>query len=132
MAAWAAKREYDAMTYLDTGLLTSNTEIISLLRDLRSLTSFNLVKEPGCYKWRDLEYTGKLIPVTATHAIARKLPRHIAINAYTRRTTTSTAQTVTRPSRVVSFSVPQALQHAQPTLTESWSSMSTFFRRLSS
>lgn len=83
MAAWAAKREYDAMTYLDTGLLTSNTEIISLLRDLRSLTSFNLVKEPGCYKWRDLDYTGKLIPVTATHAIARKLPRHIAINAYT-------------------------------------------------
>ena len=106
MAAWAAKREYDAMTYLDTGLLTSNTEIVSMLRDMRSLTAYNLVKEPGCYKWRDLEYTGKLIPVTMTHYIARKLPRHISINAYTTPFAREDAQLVSKTDYVAGSFAP--------------------------
>lgn len=83
MGAFALKREYDAMTYIDTGLLETTTEIVTLLQDIKSVTAYNLVKEVGMYKWRDVDYTGKIIPMTIAHFIARRLPQHIAINQYT-------------------------------------------------
>ena len=45
MGGFAAKREYDAMTYIDTGLLTSSSEICNFLEGMKSVTAYNLVKE---------------------------------------------------------------------------------------
>lgn len=83
MADFAAKREYSCMTYIDSGLLTTTSETIAWARDFRDIFAFNLVKESGCYSFRDANYTGKIIPVTVTHYIAKALPRHIAKYSYT-------------------------------------------------
>lgn len=82
MAAFAAKREYSCMTYIDTGLLTTVSEITAWARDFRDIFAFNLVKESGCYSFRDTKYTGKIVPVTTTHFIAKALPRHIGKYEY--------------------------------------------------
>lgn len=73
----AVKREYDAMTYIDTGLLTSVDDTIKWLEDYSLLTGHNVVKELHHYKIRDIKYTGKTIPVTITYFIAGNLPTHI-------------------------------------------------------
>ena len=82
MAEFAANREYSSMTYIDTGLLTTVPELISWGNDFRDITGFNLVKEPCCYHYRDSQFTGKIIPLTTTHFVAKALPKHIAIKSY--------------------------------------------------
>ena len=83
MGGFAAKREYDAMTYIDTGLLTSTSEIENFLEGMKSITAYNLVKECGTYNYRDASYTGKIIPMSITHWLSGALPRHISIESYT-------------------------------------------------
>lgn len=83
MAVFAAKREYSCMVYIDSGLLTTVSEVTAWARDFRDIFSNNLVKESGCYSIRDTKYTGKIIPVTTTHYIAKALPTHIAKYSYT-------------------------------------------------
>ena len=82
MASFAAKREYDAMTYIDSGTMTSSSEIINFLTGLKSITAYNLVKECGTYNFRDVEYTGKIIPMSITHWLSKALPKHISIESY--------------------------------------------------
>lgn len=83
MGGFAAKREYDAMTYIDTGLLTSTSEVANFLEGMKSITAYNLVKECGTYNYRDASYTGKIIPMSITHWLSGALPRHISIESYT-------------------------------------------------
>jgi len=83
MAALAILRKYDAMTYLDSGLLEQTGEYSNWLVSMRDVYAYNLVKECGMYEWRDNEFTGKLIPLTMTHWLARKLPVHMSINSLT-------------------------------------------------
>lgn len=83
MAAFAAKREYDAVTYIDSGLLSTVSEVSNFLKELKNLNAYNLVKECGSYKYRDSDYTGKIIPMTITQYVAKALPKHISINQFT-------------------------------------------------
>lgn len=83
MGGFAAKREYDAMTYIDTGLLTSSSEICNFLEGMKSVTAYNLVKECGTYKYRDADYTGKIVQMSITHWLCKALPTHISIESYT-------------------------------------------------
>src|SRR5699024_9620766 len=83
MGGFAAKREYDAMTYIDTGLLTSASEVANFLEGMKSITAYNLVKECATYNYRDASYTGKIIPMSITHWLSWALPRHISIESYT-------------------------------------------------
>ncbi|MCM1218301.1 MAG: hypothetical protein NC548_27765 [Lachnospiraceae bacterium] len=83
MVGLATRRMYDLMTYLDTGLLETNTEIINWGKDMYDVYGYNVVKEAGCYKYRDLRYTGKTIPMTITHFLAKALPNHMAVYGLT-------------------------------------------------
>lgn len=83
MATFAAKREYDAVTYIDSGLLSTTSEVINFLRELKNISAYNLVEECGSYKYRDSDYTGKIIPMTITQYVAKALPKHVSINQYT-------------------------------------------------
>lgn len=83
MAGLAILREYDCMTYLDSGLLTTNAEIINWGKNMNEVVGYNVIKESGCFKYRDLNYTGKIIPLTITHFLAKAIPNHMAIYGLT-------------------------------------------------
>lgn len=76
MAALAIKREYDAMTYLDCGLLDTVDDVIAWGEAYKDIYSDNIVKQAHHYKLRDTDYTGKTIDVTTTYYMAGLIPRH--------------------------------------------------------
>lgn len=77
MAALAGKRMYDCMTYLDSGLVNTTSGLISFLTSLKNIYGFNVIKECHNYKWRDMNYTGKVCNMTITHWLAKALPNHM-------------------------------------------------------
>lgn len=77
MAAFAKHRKYDCMTYIDTGLSKTATDVITKLKSMIKLSSNNLVKEPHCYMYRDRKFTGKSCEMTITHWFAKAFPIHI-------------------------------------------------------
>lgn len=77
MGALAHKRLYDTMVYLDTGLIDNVNDLVAWGIENVNMQSENLVKEAHCYKIRDLKYTGKTIPMTITHFLAKYLTTHI-------------------------------------------------------
>lgn len=79
MAGFANKRMYDCMTYLDSGLISTTQGLINWLTTMKNVYAYNLVKELHCYKYRDTKYTGKIVPMTITHWIAKALPEHMNI-----------------------------------------------------
>lgn len=79
MVGLATRRMYDCMTYLDSGLLETNTEVINWAKSIYDVYGYNVIKESGCYKFRDLNYTGKIIPMAITHYLAKALPNHMAV-----------------------------------------------------
>jgi hypothetical protein len=79
MVAFAIKREYDCMTYLDTGLLKTSNEIITWLKKMNNVYAYNVLKEMHCYEYRDRSFTGKKVPMTITHWLAKALPTHIGL-----------------------------------------------------
>lgn len=76
MVTLALKRQWDAMTYLDSGLIDTVDETINWLTEMKDYYGNNVIKELHHYKIRDTEYTGKTIPMTTTYFIAGTLPRH--------------------------------------------------------
>lgn len=79
MAEFSNKREYDCMCYLDSGLNMTVSECVSWLRGMKNITGYNVVKDVGCYKYRDSKFTRKVIPCTMTHFISKALPKHLTI-----------------------------------------------------
>lgn len=79
MAEFSNERKYDCMCYLDSGLNTTNSECIAWLRGMKDVHGFNVVKDVGCYKYRDSTFTRKAIPCTMTHFISKALPVHLTI-----------------------------------------------------
>lgn len=77
MAEFAKKREYDCMTYLDSGLATTVTECVSWLRSMEDVYGYNIVKDIGSYRYRDVKFTRKVIPLSVTHWMAGALPAHL-------------------------------------------------------
>lgn len=78
MAEFSNKREYDCMCYLDSGLNTTISGCAAWLRGMKNVYGFNVVKDIGCYKYRD-PFTRKVIPCTMTHFISKALPAHLMI-----------------------------------------------------
>lgn len=78
MAKFSNDREYDCMCYLDSGLNTTFAECVSWLRGTQEINGFNVIKDIGCYKYRDAKFTRKIIPCTMTHYISKALPMHLA------------------------------------------------------
>lgn len=78
MAKFAQGREYDCMTYLDAGLCQTVGESMVWLKSMKDIYSYNLVKEIGCYKYRDSRFTRKVVPMTITHWLAGTLPFHLS------------------------------------------------------
>lgn len=78
MANFAKERQYDCMTYLDSGLCQTTAECISWLKSMREVYAYNVVKELHCYKYRDVKFTRKVIPMTITHFLASALPYHLS------------------------------------------------------
>lgn len=78
MADTANYRMYDAMCYLDSGLLETTTEILNwhTKTAIKNIYGTNIIKEMHCYKVRDIDYTGKTIPVTSTYKLAATIPTH--------------------------------------------------------
>ena len=76
MVALALQREWDAMCYIDGGLLSTVEESINWLTEMKDYFGNNVIKEMHNYKIRDTDYTGKTIPVTTTYYIAGRLPHH--------------------------------------------------------
>lgn len=76
MARLALTREYDAMCYLDTGMLITTADILAWAEEFSDIFGYNIVKEGHCYKVRDVDYTGKTIPVTTTYNLAKLIPTH--------------------------------------------------------
>ena len=89
MAGLAYKRAYDCMTYLDSGLLETNQEVLSWAKGMIDVWGYNVVKESGCFKWRDIDLdgiiqaSGKMLPMTITHYLAKALPNHMAVYGLT-------------------------------------------------
>ena len=79
MAAFSNEREYDCMCYLDSGLCTTVSECSAWLRGMKNVHGFNIIKDVGCYKYRDAKFTRKAIPCTMTHFISKALPAHLTI-----------------------------------------------------
>lgn len=79
MVELAKSREYDCMTYLDSGLCQTTSECISWLRSMKEVYAYNVVKDIGCYKYRDARFTRKVIPMAITHWLAGALPTHLSI-----------------------------------------------------
>ena len=77
MVGLATYRQYDAMTYLDAGLVDTVDETIEWLDDMKKVWNYNVIKELHNYKIRDTEYTGKTIPVTTTYFLAELIPYHL-------------------------------------------------------
>lgn len=78
MVELAKLREYDCMTYLDSGMCQTATECISWLKSMKDCYAYNVVKDLGCYKYRDAKFTRKVVPMTITHWIAGALPTHLS------------------------------------------------------
>lgn len=78
MAKFANERQYDCMTYLDSGLCTTTAECISWLKSMKDVYGYNIVKELHCYKYRDSKFTRKIVPMTITHWLAGALPYHLS------------------------------------------------------
>lgn len=97
MAGLATRRMWDLMTYLDTGLLETNAEVINWGRNMSNVYGYNVVKESGCYKYRDLKFTGKIIPMTITHYLAKAIPNHMAIYGLTEPFAKELARLSSRP-----------------------------------
>lgn len=76
MAALAMARQYDCTCYLDAGLLDTTTETLYWLALFENIAHPNVNKETHHYKYRDLDYTGKLIDVTTTFYLAGLIPTH--------------------------------------------------------
>ena len=76
MVALALKREWDCMTYIDSGLLSTVEETINWLTEMQDYNGNNVVRELHHYKIRDIDYTGKTIPVTTTYHLASRIPKH--------------------------------------------------------
>lgn len=76
MAATALYRKYDAMCYLDSGFLSGIDELIRYHKNFRDVYGNNIIKEMHHYKVRDIDYTGKTIPVTTTYFLASRIPTH--------------------------------------------------------
>lgn len=79
MVELARKREYDCMTYLDSGMCQTATECVTWLRSMKDCYAYNVVKDVGCYKYRDSRFTRKVVPMTITHWLAGALPTHLSI-----------------------------------------------------
>lgn len=77
MVALALRREYDAMCYIDCGLVSTTDSLISWLEDFKDIYGYNVVKQCQHYKVRDVDYTGKTIDMTTTYHMAGLIPRHI-------------------------------------------------------
>lgn len=76
MAATALYRKYDAMCYLDSGFLDNIEELYRYHKNFKDIYGNNIIKEMHHYKVRDLDYTGKTIPVTTTYFLASRIPTH--------------------------------------------------------
>ena len=74
--ALALKRQWDCMTYIDSGLLSTVEEIINWLTEMQDYAGNNVIRELHHFKIRDTEYTGKTIPVTTTYFLASRIPKH--------------------------------------------------------
>ena len=79
MGAFAQYRLYDCMTYLDTKLLTTATEVINYLKSLNKIHGNNIVKECHCYEYRDRAFTGKSCKMTITHWFAKAFVNHVSL-----------------------------------------------------
>ena len=77
MAQFSNDREYDCMCYLDSGLNTTVTECVNWLKSTKEINGYNVIKDIGCYKYRDAKFTRKIVPCTMTHFIAKALPAHL-------------------------------------------------------
>lgn len=77
MVTLALKREYDAMCYLDCGLLDTIDDVIAWGVENKNIYGYNVIKQCQHYKVRDIDYTGKTIDVTTTYYMAGLIPRHI-------------------------------------------------------
>ena len=76
MVALALKRKWDCMTYIDSGLLSTVEETINWLEEMQDYCGNNVIRELHHFKIRDVDYTGKTIPVTTTYYLAGKIPKH--------------------------------------------------------
>lgn len=74
MVGLANYRLYDAMCYIDSGLASTVDELIAWLEDYQNVWGYNVCKTLHHYKIRDIEYTGKTIPVTTTYHLAGLIP----------------------------------------------------------
>lgn len=79
MAEFAANRKYDCMTYLDTRLTKTPTEMINYLKSIATISGYNIVKECHCYKYRDQLFTGKACDMTITHWFAGAFTEHVRV-----------------------------------------------------
>ena len=77
MVGLALRREYDAMTYIDCGLLDTTDAVLAWLEEFRDYFGYNVCKQIQHYKVRDVDYTGKTIDMTTTYHLAELIPRHI-------------------------------------------------------
>lgn len=68
-------RTYNLL-HLDSGLLNTVNECIEWGESYKNVAADNITKEMHHYKIRDLDYTGKTIPVTTTYFMAGELPLH--------------------------------------------------------
>lgn len=78
MVSLALKREWDAMCYIDTGLISTVDDMLTWLENMKSYFGNNVIKECQHVKVRDVEYTGKTIPVTMTYFLASQIPTHFS------------------------------------------------------
>ena len=76
LARLALHREWDCKLYLDCGLISTASDAISWLEEMKSVAGPNIIKELHHYKIRDVEFTGKTIPVTITYYLAERIPVH--------------------------------------------------------
>lgn len=76
MVGLALKRKYDAMCYIDSGLLDTVESCIAWLEEFRDIYGYNVCKTIQHYKVRDVDYTGKTIDMTTTYHLAGLIPRH--------------------------------------------------------
>ena len=74
IVALALKR-MDAVAYIDSGLLTSTTDIIRYFSQLADVDTYMVSKNAGMFSTKDPN-TNKNIPVTSTLWLAYKIPMH--------------------------------------------------------
>ena len=75
MVALALKR-YDAFLHLDSGYLTTTTELLYWGQEMYDISDRIISKNAQCWQIRD-PFSGKRIPVTQTYLLASLLPNHI-------------------------------------------------------